>query len=88
MVDTLIKNATIVDGTGSKPFHGDIGIVDGRITEIGKINVAARETVDADGAYATPGWIDVHTHFDGQVSWDDTIDPSFSHGVTSVVRGY
>ncbi len=87
MLDYLIKNAAIVDGTGADTFNGDIGIADGRIVEIGKVDSTAKETINADGAYATPGWVDVHTHFDGQVSWDDKIDPSFSHGVTSVVMG-
>lgn len=87
MHDTLIKNATIVDGTGNKPYAGDIAIQDGRIAAVGAVDGRAKETINADGAYATPGWIDVHTHYDGQVSWDDTLDPSFSHGVTSIVMG-
>ncbi len=87
MYDYLIKNATIVDGLGDKPYSGDVAIEDGKIAEVGKVDGSARETINADGAYATPGWVDVHTHFDGQVSWDDKIDPSFSHGVTSVVMG-
>ncbi len=87
MLDTLIKDAVIVDGTGVDAFSGDIGIVDGVIADIGSISAGARETVHAGGAYAVPGWIDVHTHFDGQVSWDDKMDPSASHGVTSVVMG-
>lgn len=87
MLDYLIKNATIVDGTGSAPYSGDIGIADGLITEVGDVSGAARETINADGAYAAPGWVDVHTHFDGQVCWDDKLDPSASHGVTSVVMG-
>ena len=87
MYDYLIKNATIVDGLGDKPYAGDIAIQDGKIAAIGSIDGAAKETINADGAFATPGWIDVHTHFDGQVSWDDKMDPSFSHGVTTVVMG-
>ncbi|MCX2979657.1 D-aminoacylase [Halieaceae bacterium IMCC14734] len=87
MLDYLIKDATIVDGSGAAPFTGDIGIADGKITAVGKVNDSAKETIDAQGAHATPGWVDVHTHFDGQVSWDDKMDPSASHGVTSVVMG-
>lgn len=87
MLDVLIKNAVIVDGSGADSFSGDIGIADGVISEIGSISSAAKETVNADGAYAAPGWVDVHTHFDGQVSWDDKMDPSASHGVTSVIMG-
>jgi N-acyl-D-aspartate/D-glutamate deacylase len=77
MLDYLIKNAKIVDGSGRAPFDGDIGIADGLITEVGEVSGAARETINADGAYAAPGWVDVHTHFDGQVSWDDKLDPWF-----------
>ena len=87
MHDYLIKNATIVDGSGAAPFNGDVAIADGQIAAVGNLHEAAKETINADGAYLTPGWVDVHTHFDGQVSWDDKLDPSFSHGVTSVVMG-
>ncbi|MEM9621000.1 MAG: amidohydrolase family protein [Pseudomonadota bacterium] len=87
MHDYLIKAATIVDGTGEEAYTGDIAIADGIITEVGQVDGKARETIDADGAIAAPGWVDVHTHYDGQVTWDDAIDPSFSHGVTSVVMG-
>ena len=87
MYDYLIKNARIVDGLGDEPYSGDLAIEGGKIAAVGKVDGSAKETINADGAYATPGWVDVHTHFDGQVSWDDKIDPSFSHGVTSVVMG-
>jgi len=85
--DYLISGALIVDGLGGEPYRGDIAMKDGQIAAVGKVDGSAKETIDADGAYATPGWIDVHTHFDGQVSWDDTMEPSFSHGVTSIVMG-
>ena len=87
MLDQLIRSARIVDGTGASETTGDVGIRDGRIVEVGQVTEAARETLDADGALLVPGWIDVHTHYDGQVTWDDTIDPSASHGVTTVVTG-
>ncbi|MEM1231244.1 MAG: amidohydrolase family protein [Pseudomonadota bacterium] len=87
MHDYLIKGATIVDGTGSAPYTGDVAITDSTISAVGKVDGLARETIQADGAHLAPGWVDVHTHYDGQVSWDDVIDPSFSHGVTSVVMG-
>lgn len=87
MYDYLIKNATIVDGRGGKPYAGNIAISDGKIIAVGDADGDAKETINAEGAYVTPGWVDVHTHFDGQVSWDDKLDPSFSHGVTSVVMG-
>ena len=87
MHDCLIKDATIVDGTGASPRNGDIAIAGGKIAAVGKVDGLAKETIDAAGAYATPGWVDVHTHYDGQVSWDDQLNPSFSHGVTSIVMG-
>ncbi|HLG88501.1 MAG TPA: amidohydrolase family protein [Alphaproteobacteria bacterium] len=87
MFDRIIKGGTIVDGTGAPGFTGDVAIRDGKIVEIGKIFGAARETIDADGLLVAPGWIDVHTHYDGQVTWDPLLTPSFWHGVTSVVMG-
>ncbi len=87
MYDYLIKDANIVDGTGATSYSGNIAIKDGLIVGVGGVDGQARETINASGAYATPGWVDVHTHYDGQVSWDDKIDPSFSHGVTSIVMG-
>jgi len=87
MYDYLIKNATIVDGRGDKPYVGNVAICDGKIVGVGDVDGEAKETINAEGAFVTPGWVDVHTHFDGQVSWDDQLDPSFSHGVTSVVMG-
>ena len=87
MLDTLIKGAKIVDGTGAPAETGDLGIRDGRIVARGKVDEGATETIDADGLLATPGWVDVHTHYDGQVTWDDVVDPSASQGVSTVVMG-
>ena len=87
MFDTIIKGGSIVDGTGDKAFSGDIAIKDGRIAEIGRVSGTARDEIDADGAVITPGFIDLHTHYDGQFVWDDTLDPSFSHGVTTAIGG-
>jgi N-acyl-D-aspartate/D-glutamate deacylase len=87
MLDTVIKGARIVDGTGAPEETGDLGLRDGRIVARGRVDEPARETVDADGLLAVPGFVDVHTHYDGQVTWDDQIDPSASHGVTTVVMG-
>jgi len=87
MFDRLIKGGTIVDGTGAPSFTGDIALKDGKIVEAGHVSGTARETVDADGLLVTPGWIDVHTHYDGQATWDPLLAPSFWHGVTSVVMG-
>jgi N-acyl-D-aspartate/D-glutamate deacylase len=87
MYDLVIKSGSIVDGTGAPPFSGDIAVADGRIVEIGRVAGAARETVDADGAVVAPGWVDGHTHYDGQVTWDEDITGSASNGVTTVVTG-
>ncbi len=87
MLDVVIKGGTIVDGTGAPSYGGDVGIRDGRIVEIGSIAEPARESIDADGAIVTPGWVDIHTHYDGQVTWDDLLEPSASNGVTTLVMG-
>ncbi len=87
MFDTIIRGGTIVDGSGAPRAAGDIGITDGRIAAVGgKLGNAKRE-IDARGALVTPGWVDVHTHYDGQVTWDPYLSPSTDHGVTSVVMG-
>lgn len=88
MLDTLIKGGKLIDGLGGSPMVGDIGIKDGCIAEMAaSISTPARETLDARGAIVTPGFVDVHTHYDGQVCWDDQLDPSAGHGVTTVVMG-
>lgn len=88
MLDLVIKNGTIVDGTGSPRQVGDIGIEAGYIAEVGgKQSTRAKRTVDVEGLLVTPGFVDIHTHYDGQATWDDKLDPSMSHGVTTVVMG-
>lgn len=87
MFDTIIRGGTVVDGEGGAPYQGDIAIKDGKIAEVGKVSGPARQEIDADGAVVTPGFIDIHTHYDGQFLWDDKIEPSFSHGVTLAVAG-
>ena len=88
MFDLLIRNGTIVDGTGGARFKGDIAITDGVIAEIGpSVDGEAREVIDAEGLVVTPGFVDVHSHYDGQATFDDRLDPSASHGVTTVVLG-
>ncbi len=85
--DLLIKNGTVIDGSGMPRFRADVAVNDGRIASIGRINDSARETIDADGHVVTPGFIDGHTHMDAQVSWDPLGTCSCWHGITSVVMG-
>jgi N-acyl-D-amino-acid deacylase len=87
MLDVVIKGGTVVDGTGSPPYSADVGVLDGVVTEVGSVTGAAREVIDADGAIVTPGFVDVHTHYDGQATWDDAFEPSASNGVTTLVMG-
>ena len=85
--DTIIKNGKIIDGTGKEAFNGDIAIKDGKIAEIGKVEGSAKKEINADGALVTPGFVDLHTHYDGQISWDETLSPSVNHGTTTTVMG-
>ena len=88
MLDLLITNAKIIDGTGKPAFNGAIGVKDGKIAAIGDIDTPAQQTVDAAGRVVCPGFIDVHTHYDAQVFWDGTLSPSCYHGVTTVFGGF
>ncbi|MBM4192414.1 MAG: amidohydrolase family protein [Gammaproteobacteria bacterium] len=87
MFDLIIEGAAIIDGTGAPPRTADVGVTDGRIREVGRITTRAREHLRAHGAWLTPGFVDLHTHYDGQASWDETFSPSIHHGVTTVVFG-
>ena len=87
MYDLIIKNGLIYDGKGSEPFEADIGIPEDKIVAIGKIEEDSIETIDAKGKIVTPGFVDIHTHYDGQVTWDPYLRPSTYHGVTTVVMG-
>ena len=87
MFDLVIRNGTIIDGTGKGRFRGDVAIRDGRIVEVGQVSGAARRTLEAEGAIVTPGFVDIHTHYDGQVSWDSLLAPSSINGVTSIAMG-
>ena len=85
--DLVIRGGTIVDGTGAAPFSGDVGIIGDRIAAVGKIEGSAKEEINATGMIVTPGFVDVHTHYDGQVTWESRLAPSSDHGVTTVVMG-
>jgi N-acyl-D-aspartate/D-glutamate deacylase len=87
MHDLVIRNATIVDGTGAPPLSGDVAVDDGRIASVGERAGAGSRDIDADGLLLAPGWVDIHTHYDGQVTWDPEVTPSSWHGVTTVVMG-
>ncbi|PKB25777.1 N-acyl-D-aspartate/D-glutamate deacylase [Novosphingobium kunmingense] len=85
--DLIIRNGTIVDGSGAPRFTGDVAVKDGLIAAVGTVHGDADEVIDAGGKVVAPGWVDVHTHYDGQATWDAEMAPSSWHGVTTVVMG-
>lgn len=85
--DIVIRGGTIMDGNGGTPFTGDVAVSDGRIAAIGKVVGSGTEEIDAKGLSVTPGFVDIHTHYDGQAAWDSHLAPSSWHGVTTVVMG-
>jgi len=87
MYDLIIRNGTVIDGTGAERFNADVAIKDGKVAKIGQITDAATKEIDAAGKLVTPGWVDIHTHYDGQATWDPLLAPSSWHGVTTVVMG-
>jgi N-acyl-D-amino-acid deacylase len=87
MHDLVIRGGTVVDGSGTMPFTADVAVDDGLITAIGTISAQGREEIDAGGKIVTPGFVDIHTHYDGQATWDPEMAPSSWHGVTTVVMG-
>jgi N-acyl-D-amino-acid deacylase len=87
MHDVVIRNGTVVDGTGVAARVGDVAVDGDRIVEVGEVTGKGRQEIDADGLLVTPGWVDIHTHYDGQATWDPEVTPSSWHGVTTVVMG-
>jgi len=87
MYDLVIRSGTVVDGTGRSRFEGDVAIDRGIIAAVGKVHSRGRREIDAANLLVTPGWVDVHTHYDGQVTWDPVLAPSSWHGVTTLVMG-
>ena len=87
MHDIVIRGGTILDGTGAEPFTGDVAIDGDKIAAVGGKAGAAKRVIDADGLLITPGWVDVHTHYDGQATWDPVLAPSSWHGVTTILFG-
>jgi N-acyl-D-amino-acid deacylase len=85
--ELVIRGGTVVDGTGAPARTADVAVDGGRITEVGRVEGRGAREVDADGLVVAPGWVDVHTHYDGQVTWDPEVSPSSWHGVTTVVMG-
>ncbi|WP_433602462.1 N-acyl-D-amino-acid deacylase family protein [Nocardia sp. CA-135953] len=85
--DLVIRGGTVLDGTGADPIEADVAVTDGRIAAVGKVSGRGAEEIDARDRLVTPGFVDVHTHYDGQVTWEQTLGPSSGHGVTTVVMG-
>src|SRR3984893_17258915 len=86
-LDLVIRSGTVIDGTGAASRTADVAIDGGRIVEVGSVGAKGQREIDADGALVAPGFIDIHTHYDGQATWDERLQPSSGHGVTTVVSG-
>jgi N-acyl-D-aspartate/D-glutamate deacylase len=87
MYDLVIRNATIVDGTGRPAFTGDLAVRDGKISAVGEVSETGKKEIDARGKLLTPGWVDVHSHMDGQATWDPLCSPAANHGITTLIMG-
>ncbi len=85
--DLVIRNGTVVDGTGAPRVEADVAVSNGKITEVGKVDGTADRTIDASDLIVAPGFIDPHTHYDAQICWDHLTTPSCWHGVTTIVMG-
>ena len=85
--DLIVRGGTVIDGTGAEPRTADVAVTDGVIVEVGRVGERAEREIDADGALVIPGIVDIHAHYDGQATWDQRLQPSSWHGVTTVVMG-
>ncbi|MEA2740215.1 MAG: hypothetical protein QOH05_3522, partial [Acetobacteraceae bacterium] len=85
--DLVIRGGTVVDGTGSEPREADVGIIGNKIAAVGVVSAGGAEEIDAKGKLVTPGFVDIHTHYDAQAVWDSHMAPSSWHGVTTAVMG-
>ncbi len=86
-ISVVVRNGTVIDGTGAAPYEADVAIAGGKIVEIGRIKARGAEEIDAKGKLVTPGFVDIHTHYDAQAAWDSRMTPSSWHGVTTAVMG-
>lgn len=86
-VDLVIRGGVVIDGSGAEPCETDVAVAGGRIVTVGDVTAAGRNEIDAKGLVVTPGFVDIHTHYDGQVTWENRLVPSSCHGVTTVVMG-
>src|SRR5579859_3070827 len=85
--DLVIRGGSVVDGSGGAPFGADVAVLGGRIAAVGAVSGRGKEEIDAKGMIVTPAFVDAHTHYDGQVSWENRVAPSSGHGVTSFMMG-
>ena len=87
MYDLVIRNAQIVDGTGKPKYSGDLAVSAGTIAAVGTVEGVGKREIDATGKLLTPGWVDVHSHMDGQATWDPLCSPAANHGITTLIMG-
>src|SRR5688500_262444 len=85
--ELVVRGGTVVDGTGEPAREADVAVIDGRVAEVGRVAGRGKRELDARGLLVTPGFVDIHTHYDGQATWDDRLSPSSWHGVTTAVMG-